>query len=118
MQFVDGICDTTDKRVRQCLNNIGIIEEELNGIWYINNGVVMWNSGADNGELYLSTESHDFHLNRADDGNGVCVNKIIIDKIQFTKVANGVNIVIYDTMTEKVADCIGLNADDGYGIVR
>lgn len=35
-----------------------------------------------------------------------------------TKVDNGINIVVYDMLTEKIADCIGLDKDKGFELVR
>ena len=72
----------------------------------------------DEGEFFMRTDPHDFHLRRSSDENGNWSNEIIIDNENYKKVTNGVNIVVYDKLTEKVADTIGFNADDGYAIVR
>ena len=66
----------------------------------------------------MMTAPHDFHLRRSSDENGNWSNEIVIDNENYKKVTNGVNIVVYDKLTEKVADTIGFNADDGYAIVR
>lgn len=52
------------------------------------------------------------------DTSEVSTNTIMIDNILYSKVENGLNIVVYDTLTEKVADAIGLDENTGYGIVR
>lgn len=72
----------------------------------------------DNGEFFRRTDSHDFHLRRSIEENGNGTNEIIIDNENYKKVTNGVNIIVYDVLTEKVADTIGFNADDEYAIVR
>lgn len=41
-----------------------------------------------------------------------------MDNEEFKKVENGINVVVYDTITETVADSFGVDLDDGYNIVR
>lgn len=38
--------------------------------------------------------------------------------MQYKKVANGINVIVYDTVTQNVIDSFGLNADDAYNVVR
>ena len=72
----------------------------------------------DNAVKYISISSHDFCLRRSVTESEQSCNEIIVDKIQYQKVANGVNVLIYDTMTEKIADVFGINIDDDYNIIR
>jgi len=116
---VDGTCNTSDENIRGILNSIGIYEENANGIWFLEQGISLWTATLDDGEFYKRTASHDFHLQRShNEETGIYTNVIIIDNTQYMKVTNGVNILVYDTMTEKIADNIGFNADDNYNIVR
>jgi hypothetical protein len=99
------------------LDKYGISLDGTTGIWLIS-GDVVWNSSLDEGDFYWRTESHDFHLHRFLDEDGKWLNEIIIDNEGYKNVVNGVNIVVYDKLTEKVVDVMGLDADCGYAIVR
>ncbi len=77
-----------------------------------------WYSQMEEADKYIQTSAHDFCMRRTVDDDGVYSNSIIIDNTKYMKVKNGVNLVVYDTLTEKVVDTIGLNLDDGYNIVR
>lgn len=78
--------------------------------------MIVRNSGET--EQYIRTSKHDFCMRRTINDYGIYSNEIIIDNVQYMKVGNGVNIVVYDTLTEKVVDTIGINLDDGYVIVK
>ena len=114
---VDGTCNTADSTFTNLFDKYGIPKDGTNGIWFISNEG-SWNTTMDDGEFFRRTEPHDFHLRRSSDENGNWSNEIIIDNTAYKKVTNGVNIVVYDKQTEKVADTMGFNADDGYAIVR
>lgn len=115
---VDGNCNTSDKNVVEFLQGQGIYDEGSPGIWVIENDERIWSSGMDDAEKYIRTSSHDFCLRRSLNASGQSCNEIIVDKIQYQKVENGVNVLIYDTMTEKIADVFGINMDDDYNVIR
>lgn len=115
----NGTCNSFDKDISDFLSLLGITSDhQTAGLWYLCNNTVAWDSSMEQGELYLSTSSHDFHLKQTADESGTYTNSITIDNILYSKVQNGINIVVYDTLTEKVIDTIGLNQDTGYSIVR
>ena len=115
---IDGTCTSSDEHVKGYLEELGIEETGAGGIWLRQNGTVVWNSDMENGEVYQTTPSHDFHLKRHNHGNGLYTNTMIIDRVPYMKVANGMNVVVYDTVTEGIVDVWGLNMDDDYSIVR
>lgn len=112
---VDGNCNTSDENVLVFLQKLGIYDEEANGIWLKQNNQLAWTSGTNDAEQYIITAPHDFCLRRLGDEYR---NAIIIDNVEYKKVENGVNVVVYDTVTEKIADTFGINMDDAYNIVR
>lgn len=114
---VDGTCNTEESTFEILFDRYGIPKDGSNGIWFISNEG-LWDTTMDNGEFFRRTDSHDFHLRRSIEENGNGTNEIIIDNENYKKVTNGVNIIVYDVLTEKVADTIGFNADDEYAIVR
>lgn len=98
---------------------MGITHEQINGVWYRNNAYgIEWYAQNEYDEKYISTRAHDFCMRRSIDEVGHYNNQIIIDKNEYIKVGNGINIVVYDTVTERVVDCFGLNYNDDYNVVR
>ena len=114
---VDGTCNTAEASFADFFDKYGIPRDGTNGIWFVSKDNC-WNSTMDNGEYYVRTEPHDFHLRRSSDENGNCLNEIIMDNDNYNRVENGVNIVVYDKLTEKIADAVGFSVDDGFTIVR
>lgn len=116
---VDGNCTTADERMQFFYSTIGILNDGTNGIWYRDNtGGIAWSSLSETAEKYVTASTHDFCMKRTVYGDGTYSNQIIVDNMEYKKVENGINVVIYDTITETVADSFGINLDDGYNIVR
>ena len=111
---VDGTCNTEEPYFSYLFDSFGIPKDGGNGICYIKNSVISWDTSLDDGELYIMTEPHDFLLKRNADGS----DQIIIDGENYLKVTNGVNIVVYDTVTEEIVDSVGFDADAEYLVVR
>jgi len=114
---VDGNCTTSVKNLQRFYNALGIPVDGLSGMGYHSASGWEWYSQPKEVERYVRVE-HDFCMRRTANKNGTYTNAIIIDNTQYRKVNNGVNIVVYDTVTEKVADTIGIDLDDGYNIKR
>ena len=57
-------------------------------------------------------------MRRYVDGEGNYQNQVIIDNVKYKNVENGINIVVYDTVTESIADSFGLDYYGGYRVVR
>lgn len=115
---VSGSCNRFEAPFSVLLDSLAIPENGKDGIWFATSGGPQWDSSMNNGEFFWRTPLHDFHLKRSKDKEGNYTNEIIIDNTDYTTVDNGLNIVVYDTMTEKVADSVGFDADAGYAMVR
>ncbi len=50
--------------------------------------------------------------------DGQMENQIICDRVSYRKVDSGVNVVVYDLMTEEIEDQFGIDVSDGCRIVR
>lgn len=116
MVSLDGNADTTNEDVLAFLASLGIINA-TNGIWMRQGSEIAWSILAPD-EVYFISNNHDFCAKQYKDEEENIVNDIIIDNISYKKVVNGVNVVVWDTKTESVADVFGLDADNAYSLVR
>lgn len=93
------------------------------GIWYRDNaadqpdGFTWYSQQHETVEKCWRYQSHDFCLRRTGNG-GIYTNHIIIDNTEYKKVQNGINVVVYDRVTESVADSFGINMDNDCALVR
>ena len=115
---IDGNCNAADETVRGFLMQQGISEEALYGIWQKDGASVTWHSGAEYAERYIRTAAHDFCLRRSIHESGQYANSIVMDNTPYRAVENGVNVLVFDRKTDKIADVFGINTDDHNAIVR
>lgn len=114
---VDGSCTTSDENLQSFFNILALPADGSCGIWYRNSDSWAWYSQMEEAEQYIRTV-HDFCMRRAANEAGNYTNEIIIDNVRYQKVSNGVNIVVYDTLTEQIADTIGINLDNEYSVTK
>ena len=79
---------------------------------------MIWEFDGEEAKQYMSTKLHDICMKRVPEGDGIYSNKIIVDKKEYRKVDNGLNVVVFDTLTDRVADSFGIDSDNNYSIVR
>lgn len=111
--------DTEDEFIRQCI-------EELGGDISLSGGICMkdgmknlWSSGDFAAEYYYDAGSHDFCLKRTyNEEKGAFENSIIMDRTDHSKVEDGLNIVVYDRVTEELVDSAGIRAGEGSSVER
>ena len=115
---VDGKCNTQDENVRGFLEHLGISDEGTNGIWLRKEKDIVWNSGTGVAEQYIQTPSHDFCLRRTLDELGNYRNDIIIDNESCRLLTHGVNVTVYDPVTESIVDSLGINMEANYIVMR
>lgn len=114
-----GTCTTTDKDLCFVFEALGLPTNGERGIWLKTVDGIVWYSGAGEGEHYIRTRAHDFCMKRTlDESRRFYTNLIMIDDTIYGIVENGVNIVVYDNVTETVADTFGINASGNCDIVR
>lgn len=118
---VDGSCSTADENLGSFFEEVEIDRSGLSGLWIRENNEVIdnvWYSGMESAEKYMEDARHDFCVRRLINDSGQYENMIIADDVQYHKVNNGVNVLVYDKKRETVADMFGIDMDAGYGIVR
>lgn len=118
MLSVDGGCSTSDEDLASFFAACGIPGTGESGIWLRENGQVSWYSGTGEAGRMITTPAYEFCMMRIPNEFGQYVNILMQNNVQCKKVDNGVNVLVYDTKTEEIADTFGIDTDNGYGIVR
>ena len=116
---LDGGCSTENPEAREALSRLGIRDENAEGIWYTHKNEVVWHMSGE-GVQYYRMAPHDIRLSRKDDGSGTgeLENEVLFDLQAHQKTESGINLLVYDDLTEKIADCVGLNVENELAIVR
>lgn len=110
---LDGEDNNSDPELNRFLEHIGITNADRNYIWFLENGKIAWESGIGNNEYYFRTESHDILISRNEKKNKVNVDGKVIKIVN-----NGINVIVYDPLMDMVVDSYGIDADEGYMVVR
>ena len=86
---------------------------------FIDSNEITWKCDDVEDKQYFSLDRYNVCMQRMLDEDGITYNnKIEIDNIEYKKVLNGINIVVYNTVTQSIVVYIGLNVDGWYSIVR
>ncbi len=86
---------------------------DASGIWMVESGQMIFQSvGGD------MLEYRDLMRNNLALSSSQGKTNIVIDKLSYAKVDNGINIVVYDNVLEKVVDAVGLDATSQYAMKR
>lgn len=116
---IDGYCQLDEAAVESVLDGLGISGAQDGGLWYLAGGDhVVWSSGRGEASQYFETERHDFGLRRVERPDGGWDNEIMIDNQKYRTVENGINVVVFDSVTGIVADSFGIDADNEYQLCR
>ena len=63
-------------------------------------------------------DHHDLYITRRfDEDSQSYVQTVTLDRTVYRKVDGGVNILVYDTVTQSVVDCFGIQAESFHGEV-
>lgn len=97
------------------LEALGIGDEffEQEGAWVIEDGTVRYRTAGEDCFSHMRISSSDLLINR---NEGVL--QIVIDRREYGKVSQGIDIVVYDKVLEQIVDEVGFQALDGYICVR
>lgn len=97
------------------LDALGIGDEffQREGVWIIEDGTVRYRTVGEDCFAYIRIGGSDLLINR---NEGVL--QIVIDRREYGKVSQGIDIVVYDKALEQIIDEAGFQALDGYRCVR
>lgn len=116
---VDGYGPADNEMAGRFLTDMGITEAGYGGIWYLKKDrEPIWKSGGGEAVYFYETDRHDFGLRRTRSDDGGYKNEICIDNKVYQTAKNGVNVVVFDTVTDEVVDSFGLDGDDSYMLKR
>ncbi len=116
---IDGNCNSGIAELVPIMDAFQISKDKHRGIWYVNMDDEVWYSGGENAERYIQLDRHDVCMKRilnADSSD--YSNTVLIDNVEYKKVTNGINVTIYNEVTQTIADCVGFDADEGFNLVR
>jgi hypothetical protein len=88
------------------------------GVWLTSQGKILNATGAGTAKIYIRKKPKEFCIQRMAGADGQMENQIICDRGSYRKVDSGVNVVVYDLMTEEIEDQFGIDVSDGCRIVR
>ena len=88
------------------------------GVWLTSQGKILNATGAGTAKIYIRKKPKEFCIQRMAGADGQMENQIICDRVSYRKVDSGVNVVVYDLMTEEIEDQFGIDVSDGCRIVR
>ncbi len=115
----DGECDIKNKNIHKILNTFGISYNGTNEIWRTGADGVEWYSGEQEAEQYRRIDRHDILLRRIwNEEEEKYVNEIFVDADGYQTVEDGVNVTVYSTVTQRVVDSVGFDAEEDYKLVR
>lgn len=103
---VDGICTTSDEKIRKFCIEQGIDIDGTNSITLKHGKNVVWSEGTSTDNKYEKNKYHVFGLSHDAEANK---NKIMIENEQVQIVQNGLNIVMYDPELNMIMDKIGVD---------
>lgn len=86
---------------------------DASGIWVLDNGNMIYQKWGQDTLDYMDLSNGDLAVCLTD---GNC--NIVVDKKTYTKVLNGINVLVYDNILGKVVDAVGFEATKQYEMVR
>lgn len=86
---------------------------DAKGIWIIDNGQVIQKNFDEEFFDYMELKDGDLAVGRTEG-----ISNVVINKQTYTKVQNGINIVVYDNLLGQVVDAAGFDALNQYGTVK
>lgn len=116
----DGNGNTSDEDMAIFFDALGIPRNRSSEIWYINNKQgVLFTSGAEAARETMRLDEHQVCLSRAfDEESQSYVNSVIIDKTKYQKVSDGINITVYNPVTQNIVGSFGFDMNNQYNLVR
>ena len=119
---VDDSCNGEDQELQRFLGAAGLGDALQNGfsagVWLTSQGKILNATGAGTAKIYIRKKPKEFCIQRMAGADGQMENQIICDRVSYRKVDSGVNVVVYDLMTEEIEDQFGIDVSDGCRIVR
>lgn len=114
---LDGSQSLEDAVLLSLLNELGISNGDEGQLWYKDNAAGELSVVSDT--LYMDLQKNDCYLeHRADAETAQWQNTVMINGTVYQEADNGINITVYDTVTQKVVDSVGIDAEDEYQIIR
>ncbi len=116
----DGYGNTADDRMAPLFNALGIPRDKGSEIWHVNTKHgVLYASGAEAAQETMRLGSYQVCLSRSlDESSQNYLNSVIIDNTKLQTVSNGINITVYNPLTQNIVCSFGFDMSNQYNLVR
>lgn len=116
---VDDICRADEQGLRELFESLHLPYAQDSSFWVVESpNKISYAGHMGEDMLHLRVDGHDLYLLRKfDENSGSYVNSVTFDRTVYRNVDGGVNILVYDTVTQMVVDCFGISAEDREGDV-
>lgn len=115
MLFVsgEGDCNNLDPEMTMLFDTLGIPDDQENGVWYLNNQKgILYASGEGEYHKDFRLDYHDVYITRSlEENTQKHENSVIIDNVSYKKVEDGVNITVYNPVTQSIIDSFGFDRE-------
>ena len=116
---VDDICRADEQGLQELFESLHLPYAQDSSFWVVESpNKISYAGHMGEDMLHLRVDGHDLYLLRKfDENSGSYVNSVTFDRTVYRNVDGGVNILVYDTVTQMVVDCFGISAEDRKGDV-
>lgn len=118
---VDGNCNTSVPDMAMLFDTLNIPRDRGNEVWYVSNKKgILYASYAEEYNKDFRLDYHDVCITRTliNEEAQKYENSVIIDNISYRKVTDGINITVYNPLTQSIVDSFGFDMNDNYNLVR
>ena len=116
---VDDECKVNEQNLLELFEGLLMPYAKDSGFWVVEDvNHITYASKMDEDALHLRMDHHDLYLSRRfDEDSHSYIHTMTLDRTVYRKVDRGVNILVYDTVTQSVVDCFGIQVESFNGEV-
>jgi len=116
---VDDECKANEQNLPELFEGLQLPYVKDSSFWAVEDANHITYAGKmDEDALHQRMDHHDLYISRRfDEDSQSYVQTVTLDRTVYRKVNGGVNILVYDTVTQSVVDCFGIQAESFHGEV-
>ena len=116
---VDDECKANEQNLPELFEGLQLPYVKDSSFWAVEDvNHITYAGKMDEDALHQRMDHHDLYISRRfDEDSQSYVQTVTLDRTVYRKVNGGVNILVYDTVTQSVVDCFGIQAESFHGEV-